>query len=61
MIRIGYPVHFIRRNITLLRAHLPEGERPGQTNTNRVVISGFLNCHIFLAFPGLFLQKLEVV
>ena len=39
---------------------------PGQTNTNRIhekcySISKYLNCRIFLASPGLFLQELEVL
>jgi hypothetical protein len=39
------------------------GEGAGQIDTNceHINVNECLNCHIFLASPGLFLQKSEVV
>jgi len=38
-----------------------EEEGPGQIDTNREHenVKEFLNCHIFLASPGLFLQNCD--
>ena len=54
-------VRNVKRNCERSEQPLAKGEEPGQTNTKceHVNVKEFLDWYIFLASPGLFLQKIR--